>query len=114
MPILAALWNARSLAPWAIAALAVAAALWFRAEAASCRASVAIEAAKAEEAVRQARDADAAKTRALAEQAAQAKAELQAQSQAAFQAIARAKSDPNCARTPAGAAFDATVLPGKK
>jgi len=99
------------LVPWGIAALAVTAALWFRAEAASCRASVALEAAKAEEAVRQARDADAAKTRALAEQAAQAKAELQAQSQAAFQAIARAKSDPSCARTPAAGAFDATVLP---
>jgi len=112
--ILATLWNLRSLAPWAIAGVAVAAALWFRAEAASCRASVAIEAAKAEEAARKARDADAERTRALAEQASAIKTALQEQSQAAFQAIARAKSDPSCARTPAAGAFDATVLPAQK
>lgn len=99
-------------APWAIAGLAVLAALWFRGSLEHCRAQAAIEAAKAEEAVRKARDADATLTRALAEQASQLKIALQEQSNAAFSAIARAKSDPNCARTPAAGAFDAGVLNG--
>lgn len=100
-------------APWIIVALALAAALWFRAELKDCEAATAIEANKAQEAVRRARDADATMTRALAEQAIQIKTALQEQSNAALAAMARVKSDPNCSRTPAAGAFDAGVLQGQ-
>lgn len=107
--ILATLWNLRSLAPWAIAGLAVVVALFYRGEAAGCRAQAAAEAAKAEAMVRAAKEADQAATRLLEEKTATITAAIREQAQATQVALARVASDPRCARTPAAAAFDSAV-----
>lgn len=105
------LGTALQLAPWVIAAAGVGGALWYRGEWKDCQASVAIDAARAEEKVRAQRDADAKFTRSLAEQLKPITTAIQEQSDATQVALAKVRSDPNCARTPAAAAFDAGVVP---
>lgn len=85
--------------------------LWYRGEYHDCQASVAIEAAKAEEKVRVQKEADAKFTRELGEQLKPVRDAIQEQSNATSVALAKVKSDPNCLRTPAASAFDAGVLP---
>lgn len=98
-------------APWIIAALAAGATLYYRAELAACSASVAIDAAKAAEAVRVQQERDAAFTRELEESLRPIVRAVQEQGHATQVALAKVKSDPNCARTPAAAAYDSIVRP---
>ncbi len=102
--------------PWAIAAgsLAVGAGgtLWYRGEWKDCQASVAIDAAKAQEKVNVQKEADAKFTRSLAEQLKPITDAIQEQTNATQIALAKVKSDPNCAHTPAANAFDGVVRPG--
>jgi hypothetical protein len=98
-------------APWLMAATAAAGALWYRAEYQSCRAAAAIEAARAEQTLRTQRTADAAFTRALEERLAPLSKAIEEQANATQLALAKVPSDPNCAHTPAAAAFDGSVRP---
>ena len=98
-------------APWFIAMAAVCAALWFKAELADCQASVAIDAAKAAEAVRAQQERDAKFTRDLEETLRPIVRAVQEQGHAAQIALAKVKSDPNCGRTDAARAFDGIVQP---
>lgn len=98
--------------PTAIAVVAVVLALWYRGEWKDCQASVAIEAAKAEEKVRAQKDADARFTRELEEKLRPVIDAIQEQGNATSVALAKVKSDPNCVRTPAAGAFDGIVRPG--
>jgi hypothetical protein len=101
--------------PWALAGMALVAGgggtLWYRGEWKDCQASVAIDAAKAEEKVRAQKDADAKFTRSLAEQLKPITDAIQEQTNATQIALAKVKSDPNCAHTPAANAFDGVVRP---
>jgi hypothetical protein len=107
--------GALSWLPWVLAAgslaLGAGGTLWYRSEWKDCQASVAIDAAKAAAQVAAAKDADAKFTRGLAEQLQPVLGAIQEQSRATSTALAKVKSDPNCLRTPAAAAFDAGVLP---
>jgi hypothetical protein len=102
--------------PWALAGMALAAGgggtLWYRGKWKDCQASVAIDAAKAEEKVRAQKDADAKFTRGLAEQLRPITDAIQEQMNATQIALTKVKSDPNCAHTPAANAFDGVVRPG--
>lgn len=98
-------------APWIIAGLGIVGALYYRERYQSCRASGAIEAAKAEEKVRAQKEADAKFTRVLEEQLQAATAEIRSHAHAASIALAKVKSDPNCASTDAARAFDGGVRP---
>ena len=100
------------LAPWGLAGAAAAAALWFRGEAAACRAETALAAARAQERLAAARTADAALTRALEAGLRPIVTQLQEQSHATQIALATVRSDARCARTPAAAAFDRGVRAG--
>jgi len=100
--------------PWATAAgsLAIGAGgtLWYRSEWKSCQASVAIEPAKAQEKVNAEKAADAKFKSGLEEQLKPIISAIQDQANATHVAFAKVKSDPSCLRTPAAAAFDATVV----
>jgi hypothetical protein len=101
--------------PWAIAGVSLAAGaggtLWYRAQYESCRASVAIEAAKAEEKLNAQKAADAAFTRALERQLAPITRAIEEQANATQLALAKVPSNPSCAHTPAADAFDGSVRP---
>lgn len=97
--------------PSAIAIGAVFLALWYRGEWKDCQASVAIDAAKAEEKVRVEKEADARFTRQLEEKLRPVIDAIQEQGNATTVALAKVKSDPNCMRTPAAHAFDGIVQP---
>ncbi len=84
---------------------------WYRGQYEACQASVAIEAAKAEEKLNAQKEADAKFTRGLAEATRTIKEEIRERANATQVELAKVKSDPNCLRTPAGAAFDARVQP---
>lgn len=99
------------LAPWGIAAAAAGAALWFKAELATCEASAAIGAAKAAEAVRDQQERDAKLTRELEEQLRPIVRAVQEAGHATQVALAKVKSDPSCGRTDAARAFDGIVQP---
>lgn len=100
------------LAPWGIAAAAAGAALLFKSELADCQAEAATGAAKAAEAVRAQQERDAKLTRDLEEQLRPIVRAVQEAGHATQIALAKVKSDPNCARTPAAGAFDSIVRPG--
>jgi outer membrane receptor for monomeric catechols len=101
--------------PWAAAAVSLVAGaggtLWYRSQYLACAASVAIEAARAEEQVRAQKDADAKFTRQLADQLQSVKAAIQEQAHATSVALAKVQSVPACKDTPAARAFDAGVVP---
>lgn len=103
-----------ALAPWGIAAAAAGAALWFKAELATCEASVAMEAAKAAEKVIAQQERDAELTRNLEEQLRPIVRAVQEQGHATQIALAKVKSDPNCGRTDAARAYDSIVRPGDR
>ncbi len=88
--------------------------LWYRSQYEACQASVAIEAAKAEEKLNAQKEADAKFTRGLAEATRTIKEEIRERANATQVELAKVKSDPNCLRTPAGAAFDARLQPTGK
>lgn len=98
-------------APWIIAAAGVGGALYYRGELKDCQASVAIDAAKAAEAVRAVQERDAKFTRELEETLRPIVRAVQEQGHETQIALAKVKSDPNCARTPAAGAFDSIVRP---
>lgn len=98
-------------APWVIAGLAVTAALWYRGEYKDCQASIATDAAKAQERARVLREADEAFTNRLEDAARGIKDAIRDESTNTQVALAKVRSDPNCRQTPAAAAFDATVVP---
>ena len=100
------------LAPWLLAAAALAGALWYRGEYQSCRAANAIAAARAEQALNAQKTADAALTRTLEEKLAPITQALEEQAHATQLALAQVPSDPSCAHTPAAAAFDRSVRAG--
>ena len=99
-------------APWVIAGLGVAGTLYYRERLSSCRASVAIDAAKAAEKVAAAKAADEKFTRALEEQLQPLRDAIRDQAHATTIALSKVRSDPNCAATPAARAFDSGVRPG--
>jgi hypothetical protein len=99
-------------APWAIAAAALVGALWYRGEYQSCRAAVATEAARAEEKLNAQKATDAAFTRVLEQQLAPLTKAIEEQANATQVALAKVPSNPNCAHTAAGDAFDGSVRPG--
>ena len=103
LPLVAGYWREALIAGLALGLL------WYRGEAAGCRAQAAAEAAKAQELVRAAKEADAQATRLLEEKTASITAAIREQAQATQTALARVASDPRCARTPAAAAFDGAV-----
>lgn len=104
--------TAVKVAPWALAGLAMILAIHFRGQWQACRASVAIEAAKAAEKVAAAKEADAKFTRVLEEQLQPIRDAIRDQARDAAIALSKVKSDPNCVSTPAGRAFDLGVRPG--
>ena len=101
--------------PWIVAGVAFVAGaggtLWYRAEYQSCRASVAIEAARAEEKLNAQKAADAAFTRALEQKLAPITKAIEEQANASQVALAKVASNTNCAHTPAANAFDGSVRP---
>ncbi len=101
-------------APWIIAAAGVGGALYYRGELAQCRASVAIDAAKAEERVRGQRDADAELRRQLSESLAPIVDDLRRQANDVHVALAKVPSNPACRDTPAARGFDGLVRPGDR
>ncbi|MFO1081857.1 MAG: hypothetical protein U1E23_14660 [Reyranellaceae bacterium] len=99
------------LAPWAIALCAVGVALFFRGEWKDCKASIALEAARAQERVAAAKASDAALVRQLEDRLAPVVRSLQEQANATQLALAKVPSNPACVRTPAADAFDRSVRP---
>jgi hypothetical protein len=101
--------------PWAIAGISLIAGaggtLWYRAQYESCRASAAVEAARAEEKLNAQKAADAAFTRTLEQRLAPITRAIQEQANATQLALAKVPSNPNCAHTPAATAFDGSVRP---
>ncbi|MBV8409124.1 MAG: hypothetical protein JOY64_15955 [Alphaproteobacteria bacterium] len=101
--------------PWAIAGVAIVAGaggtLWYRGQYLACQASVALDAAKAEEKLNAQKAADAAFTRTLELKLAPITKAIEEQANATQLALAKVPSNPNCARTPAAAAFDGSVRP---
>ncbi len=85
--------------------------LWYRSEYKDCQASVAIEAAKAEEKLNAQKEADAKFTRGLEEATKTIKDEIREKANATQAELAKVKSDPNCLRTPAASAFDQRLQP---
>jgi hypothetical protein len=85
--------------------------LWYRAEYESCRAAVATAAAEAEEKLNAAKATDAAFARALEQRLAPITKAIEEQANATQVALAKVPSNPDCARTPAAAAFDGSVRP---
>lgn len=98
--------------PWVLAAGGAIGTMGYRSAWESCKASVANDALKAAEKVAAAKEADATFTRVLEEQLRPVVAAIQDQAHATSVALAKVKSDPNCARTDAGRAFDLGVRPG--
>lgn len=100
--------------PWALAAASLVAGsggtLWYRMQWKDCEASVAIDAAKAEEKVRAQKESDAKFTRELAEALKPITSKIQEEANGTREALAKVKSDPNCKATPAASAFDAGVV----
>ncbi len=101
--------------PWAIAGVSLivgaGGTLWYRSQYEGCAASVAIEAAKAEEKLNAQKAADATFTRTLEQQLAPITQAIQEQANATQVALAKVKSDPSCAHTAAATAFDSSVRP---
>lgn len=100
--------------PWVVAALGIGGALWYRGELKDCQASVAIDAVKAAEVVRAQQERDAKFTRDLEETLRPIVRAVQEQGNATQIALAKVKSDPNCARTPAANAYDSIVRPADR
>lgn len=103
--------NWKGALPWILAAAGLGGALWYRGELKDCRASVAIDAVKAQELVRGQKAADAEFRRQLSESLAPIVDDLRKQANDTQVALARVQSDPNCGRTPAARAFDGVVRP---
>jgi hypothetical protein len=101
--------------PWAVAGVAILAGgggtLWYRAQYESCQASVAIDAARAEEKLNAQKAADAAFTRTLERELAPITKAIEEQANATQLALAKVPSNPSCAHTPAADAFDGSVRP---
>lgn len=111
-PVLAVLRaNWKWLVPLAIAAAAVALALWYRAEWKDCQASVAIDANKAEERLRGQQQADSELRRQLSETLAPIVNDLRKQANDTQVALAKVQSDPRCGGTDAARAYDRIVQP---
>ncbi len=102
--------------PWAVAGvMGIAGAggtLWYRMQWVECEASVARDANKAQEQLRLQQEADAKFRNNLQEQLAPILQGIRDQNQNVQVALAKVKSDPNCAATPAARAFDSIVQPG--
>lgn len=98
--------------PWMLAGLGVTGTLYYRERLSACQASVAIDAAKAAEKVAAAKEADAKFTRALEEQLQPLRDAIREQSHETIVALSKIRSNPACAATPAGRAFDSGVRPG--
>lgn len=109
MAILTAIWNARGLVPWVLVVAAVAGALWYHGQYESCQASIAQEAAKAEAAVAAYKASDATATRALEQHTATITAAIEQQASDTRVALAKVQSVAACNKTPAAAAFDASM-----
>lgn len=104
--------NWLALIPWALAAAGACGTLWYRAELKDCQASVAIDAAKAEERVRGQRDADTELRRQLSESLAPILTDLRKQANDTQIALAKVASNPACGSTDAARAYDRVVRPG--
>ena len=104
--------------PWAVAGVALAAGgggtLWYRNEWKDCQASVALDAAPAEEKLNAQKSLDAAFTRQLEEKLAPVINDLRKQADDTQVALAKVPSNPSCARTPAANAFDSSVRPNSQ
>ncbi len=98
-------------APWVIAGLAVALALWYRGEYKDCQASIATDAAKAQERARVLREADEAFTNKLEDTARGIKDAIRDESTNTQVALAKAKGNKDCVSTPAARAFIDGVVP---
>ena len=85
--------------------------LWYRDLYQQCQTSVAVEASKAEAALNAAKSADAMHTQALEAQLVPLKQALQDQTNALQVGLAKVKSDPSCAHTPAATLFDDSIVP---
>lgn len=97
--------------PWLLAVAGLVGTLWFREKATACEASKLAEALEAARQVAAAKAADAVFTRALEDQLRPITDAIRDQAKSTSIALAKVKSDPNCARTPAAQAFDAGVAP---